>query len=71
LVEIFTNLKRCRLLSDNLNKIIFVSKNWPNDPRVGCNSPFGLIELIEADVTLEEELEQYENEFEQNELLDL
>jgi len=71
LVEIFTNLKRCRLLSDNLNKIIFVSKNWPNDPRVGCNSPFGLIELIEADVTLEEELEQYENEFERDELLDL
>jgi hypothetical protein len=38
---------------------------------VGCSSPFSLIELIEADVALEEELEQYEGEFEQDELLDL
>jgi hypothetical protein len=71
LVGIFTNFKRCHLLSNNLNKIIFVSKNWPSDPRVGCSSPSSLIELIEADVTLEEELEQYEGEFEQDELLDL
>ncbi len=71
MVGIFTNFKRCHLLSNNLNKIIFVSKNWPSDPRVGCSSPSSLIELIEADVTLEEELEQYEGEFEQDELLDL
>jgi len=38
---------------------------------VGCNSPFSLIELIEADVALEEELEQYEGEFDRDELLDL
>jgi hypothetical protein len=31
---------------------------------VGCSSPFGLIELIEADLVLEDELEQYEGEFE-------
>jgi hypothetical protein len=54
LVGIFTNLRRCCLQSNNLDKIIFISKNWPNDPRVGCSSPSSLIELIEANVILEE-----------------
>jgi hypothetical protein len=31
---------------------------------VGCSSPSSLIELIEADLALQEELEQYEDEFE-------
>jgi hypothetical protein len=31
---------------------------------VGCSSPSNLIELIEADGAFEEELEQYEGEFE-------
>lgn len=44
--------------------LIFHNKIWPNDPRVGCNSPFNLIELIENDVALKEELKQYESEFE-------
>jgi hypothetical protein len=35
LARILTNLKRCHLQSDNLDKIIFVNKNWPSDPRVG------------------------------------
>jgi hypothetical protein len=30
---------------------------------MGCSSPSSLIELIEADLALEEELEQYEAEF--------
>jgi hypothetical protein len=34
---ILTSLRRCWLQSENLNKLIFVSQNWPNDPRVGCN----------------------------------
>jgi hypothetical protein len=38
---------------------------------VGCSSPFSLIELTKANVTLQEELEQYKGEFEQDELLDL
>jgi hypothetical protein len=71
LVGIFTNLRRCRLQSNILDKIIFVSKIWPNDPRVGCSSPFSLIELIEADFALKEGLKQYEDEFERDELLDL
>ncbi len=64
-------MKRCCLQLDNLDKIIFVSKNWSNDLRVGCGSPSSLIELIELDVALQEKIEQYKGEFEQDELLDL
>jgi hypothetical protein len=39
LAEILTNLRRCHLQSNNLNKIIFVSKNRPSGHRVGCSSP--------------------------------
>ncbi len=71
LAGIITNLRRCHLQWDYSEKLIFVSKNWPNDLRVGCNSSSTLIELIEADLALEKELEQYEGEFERDELLDL
>jgi hypothetical protein len=54
LVGIFTNLKKCCLQLNNLDKIIYVRKNWLSDPRVGCNSPCSLIELIEVDVALKE-----------------
>jgi hypothetical protein len=30
LVGILTSLKRCRLQLENLDKLIFVNKNWPN-----------------------------------------
>jgi hypothetical protein len=56
---------------DNLDKLIFVSKNWPNDPREGCNSPSSLIELIEFGATLAEKLDEYEREFSKDENLKL
>ncbi len=37
LAGILTSLKRCKLQTENLDKLIFVSQNWPNDLRVGCN----------------------------------
>jgi hypothetical protein len=46
LVGILTSFRRCRLQSKNLDKSIFVSQNWPNDPRVGCNMPSILVEFI-------------------------
>jgi hypothetical protein len=63
LVGILSNLKKCCSESDNLDKLIFVSKNWFNNPRVGCSSPFCLVKLIKVDVVLEEEAKQYEGEF--------
>jgi hypothetical protein len=41
----------------NLEKLIFVNKNWPNDLRIGCKSPSNLVELIEKDLELEKKLE--------------
>ncbi len=36
LVGILTSLRRYWLQSEILDILIFVSQNWPNDPRVGC-----------------------------------
>jgi hypothetical protein len=50
----------------NFKKFIFVNKNWLNDCRIGCKSPFNLLELIGIDANLEEELEQFERAFERD-----
>jgi hypothetical protein len=52
----------CKL--KNLEKLIFVNKNWPNDLKIGCKSPSNLLEFIEKDVNLENQLEEFEGEFE-------
>jgi len=36
LARILTNFRRCHLQSENLEKLIFVNKNWPNDLKIGC-----------------------------------
>jgi hypothetical protein len=56
LFRILISFKKC-LQWDNLDKLIFVNKNWSNDLRVGCKSPYCLVKLIEIDVDLKEELE--------------
>ncbi len=66
LVGILTNLRRCHLQIENLKKLIFVNKNWPNDPRIGCKSPSNLVEFLEKDVDLKKELEEFEGEFEKD-----
>lgn len=35
------------IISNSLNFLIFVNKNWSSDPRVGYKSPSNLVELIE------------------------
>jgi len=47
-----------------LDKLIFINKNWPNDLRLGCNSPSSLVELIETNVYLKE-LEELERTLEE------
>jgi hypothetical protein len=47
-----------------LKKLIFINKNWPNDPRTCCKSPFSLVEFMEMDGDLERELEEFESSFE-------
>jgi hypothetical protein len=71
LVGIFINLKRCHLQIENLEKLIFSNKNWPNDPRIGCKSPSKVLEFLERDVDLEVELEEFEGEFERYEVVEV
>jgi hypothetical protein len=68
LVDIFTNIRRYHLQSENMGKLIFVSKNWPNDTRASCKSPNDLVEFIEMDEQLKEELQEFEGEFEWDEI---
>jgi hypothetical protein len=37
--------------------------------RIGCKSPFNFLEFIEKDVDVEEELKEFECEFECNEVV--
>ncbi len=68
LVGILTNLRRCRLKTENLKKLMFVNKNWSNNPKIGCKSPSNLVEFPEKDVDLEEE---FEGEFERDEVVEV
>jgi hypothetical protein len=68
LVGILTNFRRCCLQTKKLEKLIFVNKNWSNDPRIGYKSPSNLLEFLERDMNLEEELEKFEGEFERDEV---
>ncbi len=60
----FSLAKKCYLQLDNLDKLTIVIRNCPNDLGMGYSSPFTLRELIGGDAILEEELKQYEGEFE-------
>lgn len=61
------NFKKYHLQSNNLGKIVFVKRSWPNDSRIGCKSFFNSIELIEIDAELEK-LQEFEPIFERDEI---
>ncbi len=45
--------------------------NWPNDFRIGCKSRSNLLEFLERDIDLEEEFEEFEGEFERDEVVEV
>jgi hypothetical protein len=52
--------------------LTFVNKNWPSDLRIGCKSPFSLVDLIENDVNLEKVLlKKFEGAFEMDKIVEL
>jgi hypothetical protein len=51
--------------------LIFVSKKWPNDYRIGYKSIFSLTNFIENDLNLKKELEEFEATFERDEVMEL
>jgi hypothetical protein len=57
IAKALTTFKRCQLQTDNMDKLIFIHKNWPFDPRVGCLKPFDLVVIYEAKYGLTNELD--------------
>ncbi len=55
------NLKMCKLQSNHLKKLVFLSKNWPNDLKIGCSSTSNLVKLIEKNLEFEN-FEQFEQD---------
>jgi hypothetical protein len=68
LARILTSLKKCHFQSENLDKLIFVNKNWPADPRIGCKSPSSFVDLIRTGLNLEKE---FERAFKRDKILEL
>jgi hypothetical protein len=54
-----------------LENLIFVSKNWPSVPTIGCKLPSSLVKIIDIGGDLKEELEEFESSFEWDEVVDL
>ncbi len=54
---------------DLFKKITFVSKNWFNDSRVSFKTPINLIKFIKMDVHLKKRLEEFDGEFEREEIV--
>jgi hypothetical protein len=65
LTRIFIIIKRCHLQLDRY--IIFLNKNWPNDPRIGCKP----MELIEINTKLKDRLKKFGSTFEKDEILEI
>jgi hypothetical protein len=61
-VKVFTNMSRCKLQCDNLELLIFVKQNWPNNSRLNYNSRITSIKLIET-LKLKEKLKGFEGAF--------
>ncbi len=71
MARIFINRTRCHLQTENFKKLIFVNKNWLNDPKIGCKSPSNLLQFLERDMDLQEELGKFEREFERVEVIEM
>ncbi len=57
IVGVLIALRRCQLQTNNLDNLIFVHKNWPSNPHVGCLKPSNLATICEAEFDLTNELD--------------
>jgi hypothetical protein len=56
------------LQSNNFEKFICVNQNWPNDAKASCKTPNNLVNLIDFQLDLEQEVDEFEDSFEQDAL---
>ncbi len=55
-----------------VKQLWFVSNNWPNDAtRIHCKAFFYLVKIIDSQVKLEEELEEFEDPCEGDEFREI
>jgi hypothetical protein len=59
--KILTNLTKCHLQLDYFEKIIYVNKDWSNDAKVGCKVLNNLVNLIDFELNLKQELNEFES----------
>jgi hypothetical protein len=57
MVGVRTTLKRCQFQTNNLNKLIFVHKNWSSNPCVGYLKPYDFVIFYEIKFDLINELD--------------
>ncbi len=55
LVGVLITLKCCRLQVENLDRIIILVKNWPDDSRMNCKANASFKDYIKFEVALVEE----------------
>jgi len=54
-----------------VDKLIFVHKNWPSNPHIGCLKPFDLTIICEVEYDLTNELDvKFVDEMEREEYVD-
>jgi hypothetical protein len=59
----------CKLKGWHKLQFIYICKNWPDDPKVDCKSLCYLIKFTVRNEHLNEELEEFESEFQQDKIL--
>jgi hypothetical protein len=63
IVGIMIPFFRFQLQIENLDKLIFINKNWPHDPCVGCTKFFDFAFVCEVESYLIKELDaEFTNE---------
>jgi hypothetical protein len=58
LASVLKTLKRCSLQVQNLDLIITIINNWPNDPRWNCTPNANLKDYLKVEIVLAEFLEE-------------
>ncbi len=57
--------------TENLKKLIFVNKNWPNYLKIECKISSNLVEFFKKDKDLEKDWRKIECDFERNEVVEV
>jgi len=57
IASILITLHSCCFQTNNMDKPIFVNKNWPSDPLIGCLKPINLAFTCEVEYGLMTKLE--------------